>query len=489
MTTKNLYTIFTRLALRTRNLSPVVLLCLIVAVCLYSCDENEEIKITDGVPISISASNTQMVLQQKQANKEALKFEWTRGSNKGTGAAISYHLQMDAAENQFAKSLTSDPVKGSYSKSFTVAELNNLLLNHWGLSPHVATTLQVRIIATVANENVLPDTSEVVDVTLTPYAPITPTLYIIGEAAPNGWDAENAVALQVDPDDPTVFTFNGRLSAGEFKFITTQGSYLPSYNKDTNEAKLVLRTDDSQPDDKFVISEASKYIITVDLVELSIRIVKQDGPAYEQMFVVGSATPNGWDIANATEMAQNPDNLYQFIYDGILTPGEFKFPVNRNTDWGQDMFMKDPTDASKIYLHHGGDEDDNPWTIEKTNHYRVVLDLDRYTLSIKPFQLFMVGSAAPNGWDIGSATPLVQDESNWYIFTYEGPMATGEFKFPVNRNSDWGQDMYMKDPSDPTKMYLHNGGDKDDEKWSITTAGDYVITLNIRDLTIDIDKK
>ena len=205
--------------------------------------------------------------------------------------------------------------------------------------------------------------------------------------------------------------------------------------------------------------------------------------------MVGDATPNGWDIANATPMVQNSNNLYQFTYDGILTPGDFKFPVNRNTDWAQDMFMRDPTsaDSSKIYLHHGGASDDVKWHIAKGGWYHITLDLANNTISCKPLSLYIVGSATSIGWTITSAIQLVQDSNLPYIFTFTGALVAGEFKFPVNRQGDWGQDMYMR--TDDTHMYFHKGGASDDNKWTITLAGNYVLTLNVKDLTIKIQKQ
>jgi hypothetical protein len=204
----------------------------------------------------------------------------------------------------------------------------------------------------------------------------------------------------------------------------------------------------------------------------------------------GDATPNGWDIANAVEMTKDPDNLYLFTWEGVLTPGEFKIPVNRNTDFGQDMFMPLPDNPSQVYLHNGGDEDDNKWKIENENYYYITLNLSNMTISIEPFELYIVGSATPIGWDIGNAIQLTQDPNNWFIFTYEGELNAGEFKFPVNRNSDWGQDMYMPDPDDSSKMYRHIGGDPDDNKWVIPEGeeGDYLITLNLQELSINIQK-
>ena len=168
-----------------------------------------------------------------------------------------------------------------------------------------------------------------------------------------------------------------------------------------------------------------------------------------------------------------------------MNKGEFKFPVNRNGDWGQDMYMK--VDDTHMYVHHGGDPDDNKWVNKKKGYYKVTLNLKDLTMKMEQTKLYFVGSATPVKWDITSAIEMVEDATDGCIFTYSGPMTAGEFKFPVNRNSDWAQDMYMK--IDNTHMYLHLGGDEDDNKWVLTEAGNYVITANIELLTVTILKQ
>ena len=99
----------------------------------------------------------------------------------------------------------------------------------------------------------------------------------------------------------------------------------------------------------------------------------------------------------------------------------------------------------------------------------------------------MVGSATTIGWTITNAIQLTEDPTDGCIFTYTGPMVAGEFKFPVNRNSDWGQDMYMR--TDDSHMYRHIGGQADDNKWSITSAGTYIVTANLETLSISFIKQ
>ena len=470
----------------------IFILLLIGSLAILSaCQKVEETNIALAGDLTITTSKATIVLSQKNDPNIALTLNWTSGTNNGTGASISYVLQLDKQGNNFANPLTFDMGKAVYEKSFKVSELNESLLNYFGFQPKVKSKMEARVMATVHSSPVTNVTSKVVTFSVTPYEPVSRTLYLIGDASPNGWDVNNAIALTPGSDDPTTFTYQGTLKAGKLKFITTLGSLLPSYQKGQDNNTLVYRTDEAQPDDKFVISEAGIYIIKLNLVDLTISITKLPGPPYNVLYMVGDATPNGWDIANATPMVQNPDNLFQFTYDGVLTPGEFKIPVNRNTDWGQDMYMRNPSDSTKAYLHKGGDPDDNKWKIYKENWYHVMLDLSKMTITIEPFKLFIVGSATPIGWDIGNAIELTQDPNKWYIFTYQGKLAEGDFKFPVNRNTDWGQDMYMRDPDNPAKMYLHKGGDPDDSKWSIAAgdAGTYLLTLNVQALTIDIQKQ
>ena len=77
---------------------------------------------------------------------------------------------------------------------------------------------------------------------VTAYKPLTSTLYLIGSATPGGWSADDAT--EMTRKDNGIFTWTGRLVAGEFKFITTLGSFLPSYNKGTD-GLLVLRSSDT----------------------------------------------------------------------------------------------------------------------------------------------------------------------------------------------------------------------------------------------------
>lgn len=451
---------------------------------LTSCEtEYPDDNIKAG-PLALTVSQSTIQLNQKQVNNTAVTLTWTTGTNNGTSASISYVLEVDKQANNFADPIRFDMGKGKYSKGFTVGELNDSLLTRWNGTPGTAINLEARVISTVNTTPATGETSPIISFSVTPFQPVSKTLYIIGSASPNGWNADNALEL-IPQADPTVFVYQGGLGVGTFKFITTKGQFLPSYNKGADDTKIVLRSDNADPDEQFSITEAAVYKVTVSLLDLSITYEKVDLPAYTEIYMVGDASPNGWDISNATQLVQSATDPFIFTYTGVMNAGDFKFSVNRNSDWGQDMFMRESD--TKMYLHKGGSPDDEKWSITKKGFYVITLNLLDLSIDIHREKLYMVGSATPIGWNIGQAVELTEDATNGCIFTYSGPMVAGEFKFPVNRNSDWGQDMYMR--TSDTKMYRHKGGDSDDEKWSITAAGDYVITANLETLDISIVKQ
>jgi len=473
-----------------------VLISILFSFLLSSCDNDEDIVIEMGNPVQLSASKAEVELNQKNANSTAVEFTWTPGSNEGTGAAIYYTIQLDKEGNNFSTPKTIELGKAVFSKKYTTAELNNILLSDWGITPGNSLVVESRVIAVTSSEDVVPDTSNLVSFSVLPYKPVSSTLYMVGDATPNGWDNFIATSLQADPDDPTTFIYEGSLKAGELKFITQLGEWLPSYQKGEDEQHIVLRTDDSQPDKKFSIAESGVYKITLNLLDLNISFEKLDQSPYDELWIVGDATPNGWNIDNPNQIVQDPTDSFIFTYNEFLNAGEFKFPTSTG-DWGTDFYMPltNYPDLSEttVQLVSGGNPD-YKWKITDAGPYKIKLNLRDPSISIKAFvpyaMIWMVGDATPAGWDIDNPVEMVPDASDPNVFTYTGALSAGEFKFPTS-TGDWGTDFFMPAENHPeltdTRMKFIPGGSPDN-KWEITSAGNYTITINQFYETISIVK-
>jgi hypothetical protein len=220
-------------------------------------------------------------------------------------------------------------------------------------------------------------------------------------------------------------------------------------------------------------------------------------PPYTRLWIVGDATPNGWNIDNPNQMRVDSSNLWMFTYNEVLNAGEFKIPVATG-NWGTDFYMpvtNHPALTSTSVQFVPGGSPDNKWQITNPGPYKISLNTQNNTISIKPFtpytQIWMVGDATPVGWNINSPQPMTPVVGDPYKFEYVGPMSAGEFKFPLS-TGNWGCDYFMPviDQSGPgsTQMKFIAGGSPDN-KWRLTQAGNYQITIDQLRETISIIKQ
>lgn len=472
-----------------------LVLCCMASISLFmGCKKENYAELNKGNnPLTLATDKAAIILNQREDANDAVLLSWTTGTNGGTDASIFYQLKIDRKGNNFSTAITEDMGNG-LSKKYTVSDLNNLLLSHWNIAPGTEAELEARIIARVANDAAPMDSSAITGFKVTPYDPVSSTLYIIGDAAPNGWNAGAATPLTSLGGGK--FSWEGTLSSGEFKFITVQGQFLPSYNKGAADDALVYRSADSEPDDKFNISAPGLYTIAVDLLDLKISVSAATTPPYTRLWMLGDAVPTGWNIDSPTEMRVDSSNLFVFGYNGILTAGEFKIPTatgNFNTDYYMPLVNHQPITETGVKLVPVGGPDDK-WKITTAGAYKIRLDLQAMKMEIKPFtpytQIWMVGDASPVGWNIDNPHPLTADPTDPYVFSYTGPMTPGEFKFPL-ATGNWGCDYFMpvlngSGPGSTQMKFVPSGNP--DNKWKIAVAGTYKITINQLYETISIVK-
>ncbi|WP_224997055.1 SusF/SusE family outer membrane protein [Cesiribacter sp. SM1] len=474
-------------------LSKMLYLMAALLVLFSACEEDEiTVPVLNRTP-ALTASAESLQLKQSQASQTALSFSWTPGSNQGTNAGIDYVLQIDGAGGTFESPVEINVGKGKYTTSFKVSDLNAFVKEQLQMQPHQQGTLQARIKAVVLGTELAPEFSNPVTVALTPYEEVTVTLYMIGDATPGGWSADNATELTVDENDPTIFRTQVQLVPGEYKFITTRGQFLPSYNKGAGNNALVYRTSDDQPDDKFRIEEGGLYKVTANLSDLTVLTEQMEGPPYTQLWGVGSAMPNGWDLDNAAPLVQSEADPFIFTYTGMLmADGELKIATAK--DWGALFYRPTVADApithTAVELSAG--DPDNKWKVAETGYYKVTINLNNLTIAIEPVNLYLVGDAGPNGWNIDTPAPMTKNGS---IYTYTGPLTPGELKISKFKGGWCGGEWINSATADQAitnGAYITTQGcDGPDNKWRVTdsSAGNYSITIDLAAGTMNAVKQ
>jgi hypothetical protein len=472
------------------------LITILVVASGFACSDDLMDTNKGNQPLSLSANETVVALDITSPESNALTFDWTSGSNFNTHAAISYTLEIAQKGTNFETAWKQEFDQGIHSFSLKTEELNDLLINHFGAAPNEEVELNVRVTAIVHADGVEPQVSETLSIKISPYKPVTKNLYLIGDAAPNGWSADDAVKMNSITGVAGGFTWQGKLTAGSFKFITTLGEFTPSYNKGIDDTKLYFRESDADPyDEKFVIATGGVYKITLNIITLTILIEASEGPEYDALWFVGNST--GWSFKAMTVDAADP---FVFHYNADLSAGgECKIATQENWDG---VFFRPEVDATPegagLNVVKWAGDPDYKWNITG-GVYKITLNTREMKIDIVPFtpfpMIYLVGSATPNEWDIENATPMAAG-SDPYKFTWTGRLNAGEMKFTCDKQGDWNGAWFlasqpgMEPTGDEEPMLFSPRSDGGhDNKWNITSVGTYSIELDQLQETVIIKKQ
>ncbi|MDE6527068.1 MAG: SusF/SusE family outer membrane protein [Muribaculaceae bacterium] len=228
-------------------------------------------------------------------------------------------------------------------------------------------------------------------------------LWIIGDATPYGWDTDNATAL-LSAADSHVFSGTIYLKAGQdFKFMTKpdwgnlEYGAAPGASLVNGEIALAKGTDDSGYA-KLQVADNGNYLITVSTDDMTAKIVKSEYQDSEiticSLFLVGSATPNGWDVMNGTPLYQNAEKPYLFKAENLsLDAGSFKIAIALKgaCSWNPAYwYFRDASADDKIAKDQDGDIQ---WNIDEKDAYTVAVNVIDNSISITKTHTTSITSA------------------------------------------------------------------------------------------------
>ena len=179
-------------------------------------------------------------LEYVNADKTAFTLNWTNPDYQlTTGVSsqdVNYKIQFDTAGSNFSQPYEIT-VSKELSYSFTVAQFNDLLQNQMNLLPAMQHTIEVKVIASMANNSV-PLASDSIQYPATPYVippkvapPASGQLYIVGSATGGGWDNPVPTPSQkFTKTDDLHYTLTVSLTGGqEYLFLPVNGDWSHKY--------------------------------------------------------------------------------------------------------------------------------------------------------------------------------------------------------------------------------------------------------------------
>lgn len=473
-------------------------------------DETERITLDspqDTMGLKVSSSD--VVLNQDLGNEEAISFTWGSAANRGEGTKLTYYFKMDIADNNFETSIAKVEIpEGVQSISYTHKEMN-ALLSGWKVTAGETAMLEAEIIAEVSGGSVYmkPEISKV-QFSVTGYYIAARDLFIVGSAV-EGMDATKALKMNEVLSEQK-YEWGGHLKQGDFKFIKSRTSLTPSYTRGADNNTLVYNETDDGTETLFHIDTDGYYFITVDVEKLTIASEYPDGNDYQNIWIIGNATPAGWNVPSTIELKKK--NQVEFVYEGPLYEGELKFMLQNDKGYECDYLMAETNGASifstkmiRKNYPETNDANDTKWKVNlsETGNYRITLDTYMMEITFEKIEIpdnlpikavWMTGSATATQWNTPFEIAFNSDEKEG-TFVWEGHLNTGEIKFPLSNTNGFECDYLMPEVNgtlvtEAHKMVRKNYPDsgKNDYKWIVDKAGKYKISLNVIDWTVKFEK-
>ena len=215
---------------------------------IISCEKDEHKNYLEaGAAPVLTASTNNVRLEPGEEANTALVLNWTNPDYQFTTGLssqdVTYTLEMDTLGANFnsSKKYTTVIAK-DLSKTYTVGQLNAILGNEMilQLEPRRDYTLELRVISSIGSSAKL--VSDVVAITTKPFAPppkVVPpdagTLWMVGDAAPSGWDNPMKAPYDVNQKFTKVSNTLYELvvdlpGGGGYKLIQEQGVWGTQYH-------------------------------------------------------------------------------------------------------------------------------------------------------------------------------------------------------------------------------------------------------------------
>ena len=448
------------------------------------------VKITSYlVPITLTpSSSSALVLQVNNATNTAISFNWN-ASPFGTNNTINYALQVDTVGGNFA-----NPQVIKYgtalTSGITVNDLNSLAIAA-GVIGGSTKNVEFRIVSYLGTSYATTMVySNAVTISITTFTPIPPTLYIVGDATPGGWN--NPVPLpaqQFTRIDAVTYGIVINLTAGKsYLFLPKNGDWSHKYGGASATGGALL-ADNAVPGSNTPAPATSGiYQIVINFQTGTYTVTPFTATIPSNLYIVGDATAGGW--ANPVPTPSQQFTQIDAVTFGLivdLTAGKGYLLLPLNGDWAHKFGgSTDGTAAGGgTLLADGAVPGSNTPAPATSGTYQIIVNFQTGTYKVTPYtgvlpvptNLFIVGDATPGGWNNPVPTPAQQfTRVNLTDFQLTVNLSsTGSYLFlPVN--GDWAHKYGGSSATGGSIFYDNTVPSSNTPAPSVT--GNYLIDVN-----------
>lgn len=348
---------------------------LLLTAVFSACEKADKLPFYgEGVATTLTAASTTVAPIPADSNKYSLILNWTDPKYAQDPKLYKFVIEIDSATKNFTRAYTRTVI-GKLTDSIIAKDLNKAMLA-WGFEFNKAYDLDVRVTASYGNNNER-KFSNILKIRATPYKippkvtlPFDGKLWIVGSATQGDWSnpinpASNAIPQSFSRIDETTFggIFNLKANAEYLILPENQGAWANKYSIANKGLAGVENGGDfgyNLADNFKGPASAGLYKITLDFQQGKFRVepFTQQHGLPTNLFIVGGATPGGWNNPVPTPSQQlTRRNSAQWDVTLNFTTGEKFLILPTNGSWDRKFGVDAAAADSKsgTFKPEGGD--------------------------------------------------------------------------------------------------------------------------------------
>ena len=365
---------------------------------LVSCEKSVRIELPtpeDQMHLNVSKESVEITFFSDE--QTAVTFSWNTSGYAAQGRTVRYSFKMDISGNNFETSIPKVDVTGVNSISFSPSQLKGFL-DDWDITDGTKVMVEAEVIATLV-------------------------------------ETESIETQKYEKPEVSKVTFELTCRQEDIQ-IQIGGQTYPFVN---NMAFIVV---DNPSDVKCVSGSYSKNISVpgkglwffgLNYENRSINVARP------QIWMLGDADINGWTLGGMPEMVASDESGKIKKWNGILFPGEMKFPLTFGGEGFSRPYLMPMSENAPLSNVPAGNPD-YKWLVSESDagEYNITLDIEKMTISFEklhdalPYrEIWICGSATSAGWESNPFPLKWNYDRNEKVFVLPGHLKPGEFKFPL----------------------------------------------------------
>lgn len=435
-------------------------------------------------PSKLSTEKTTVTGTAATSTNHSNTFSWN-ASFPGYSGVINYVIQYDLATNNFA---SAKEIAGAGGSSVYTASLNEGAMNTTALSSGIAAgssgNIAYRVKATTAKGAIA--YSNVVNVNVTAFSPVPPSLFIVGDATLGGWTNPVPVpAQQFTKVDAYKFSINLWLNANKsYLFLPINGDWSKKYGGVGANNTNNVNGDDFKEGGSDMRSPATDgvYQIVVDFQTNKFTVTNIPVPA--NLYIVGNATPGDWTnpVPVPAQQFTKLDNVTFGLVVNLTANNSYLFlPVNG--DWSHKYGGVGANNTNNVNGDQFKPEGSDMKAPATSGLYMIIVNFATSSWTVTPYtgpaDLFMVGGATPGGWNNPVPVPSQQfTQSTKGIFQLTLPLTANESYLFLPVNGDWSHKFGGVGANNTNNVNGDSFKAEGSDLKAPATSGNYTITVN-----------